>query len=102
MKLPKDRAPTTPGEFIKEYIINEYGITQQQLADKLHVSRLTVSQLINAKRSITTDMALRLSILTSTTPELWLNMQRVTDLYNAKHGKNTEWKEVEPLEAVIA
>jgi antitoxin HigA-1 len=96
--LPNGRKPTTPGEFISDYIIDEFGVTQQELADRLMVSRLTISQLIHNKRSITTDMALRLSKFTKTSPDLWLNMQRAIDLHNATLSRNSEWNKIHPFE----
>jgi plasmid maintenance system antidote protein VapI len=49
------------------------------------VSRLTVNEIINGKRAITADVALRLARVTSTTPDVWLNLQRDVDLYVAHH-----------------
>ncbi len=52
--MPEIR-PTPPGEFIKEDILNELGLTQEQLAKSLGVSRRTINQLVNEKREVTTD-----------------------------------------------
>src|SRR5271169_4669462 len=77
--------PMTPGEVLRKRILHA-GITQEQLADAMAVSRLSVNQIINGRRSITAEMALRLAHVTSTTPELWLNLQRKVDLYNARRS----------------
>lgn len=74
--------PVTPGEFLRERILNDK-ITQERLADAMKVSRFTVNQIINGRRSITAEMALPLARVTSTTPDYWLNLQRTVDLYNA-------------------
>jgi addiction module HigA family antidote len=83
--LPKNR-PTPPGDFIKEDILVEFGLTQRELAEKLGVSRLTINQLVNGKRTITADMALRLGKFTKTSPQMWLNLQNMVDLWDAYHS----------------
>ena len=50
----------------------------------LNITRKTLSQLVNGRQSITTDMALRLSEAFDTTPQLWLNMQQNFDLRQAE------------------
>ncbi len=82
--IPKVR-PTPPGEFIKEDILNELGLTQEQLAKSLGVSKKTINQLINEKRKVTADVALRLGKFTDTSPKLWLNLQIAVDLWDAFH-----------------
>src|SRR5216683_2339660 len=74
--------PTTPGDVLRERILGA-SITQDQLAKAMKVSRLSVSQIINGRRSITAEMALRLGRVTSTSAEFWLNLQRQVDLNEA-------------------
>ncbi len=83
--IPEFR-PTHPGEFVKEDILAEFDLTQGELAEKLGVSRRTVNQIVNEKRSITADIALRLGRFTSTSPQLWLNLQAAVDLWDALHS----------------
>ena len=75
--------PTHPGEFIKEDILEEFGITQTELAERLSVSRRTINQLVNEQRGVSADMAIRLGRLTNTTPQLWLNLQTAVNLWDA-------------------
>jgi antitoxin HigA-1 len=82
MVLPRNR-PIPPGEFIKHDILEEFDLTQEQLALKLGVHRRTINQLVNDKRRITADMALRLGKFTRTSPEMWLNLQNAVDLWDA-------------------
>ena len=56
------------------------GLSQERLADSLGVSRLSVNQLVNGKRSVSAEMAIRLSVVLGTTPQFWLNLQRDNDL----------------------
>ena len=83
MMISENR-PTHPGEFIREDILAEYDLTQGELADRLGVSRRSINQLVNEKRSITADMALRLAKFTNTSPQLWLNLQTAVDLWDAQ------------------
>ncbi len=83
--LPKNR-PIHPGEFIREDILEELGLTQQQLADRLKVHRRTINELVNGKRGISADMALRLGKFTNTSPQMWLNLQNAVDLWDAYHS----------------
>jgi len=64
----------------------------------LGVSRKTDSKIVNERRAITADMALRLSRAFDTTPELWLNLQQNHDLWRAVHSSN-DWKKVTSVAA---
>ena len=81
--------PTHPGEFIREDILLELELTQQELADKLGVSRRSINQLVNEKRNVTADMALRLGKFTNTSPQLWLNLQTAVDLWDATQNEKS-------------
>ncbi len=60
------------------------GLTQDQLARAMGVSRLTVNEIINDRRTITAEMALRLEAVTRVSAAMWLNLQRMVDLHRAK------------------
>ncbi|WP_240653098.1 HigA family addiction module antitoxin [Sphingomonas crocodyli] len=82
-------APPAPSEVIRRHFLMLDGVTQQGLADALDVSRLTVSELLNNKRTITPVMALRLARVLGTDADFWLNLQMAWDLHTAEreHGK---------------
>jgi len=75
--------PVHPGEILKEMYLDPLGVSITDLADNLGVARKTVSQLVNGHMGVSAEMALRLGKAFSTTPELWLNMQRNYDLWQA-------------------
>ena len=77
----KNRRPTHPGAILREDVLPSLGLTQVELADKLAVSRRTVSQIVHQHRPLTPDMAIRLARLLGTTPESWLNMQQALDVW---------------------
>jgi len=76
-----NRRPTHPGEILREDVLPALGMTQKGFADHLGVSRLTVSEILNEKRSVTPDMAIRLGKLLGNGPELWLRMQQALDVW---------------------
>ena len=93
---------TPPGVFIAEDILGEFGLTQDQLAKALGVSRRTVNQLVNDKRAVTADMALRLGRLTNTSPQFWLNLQSAYDLARAQTTDAKALKAIKPLPGTSA
>jgi addiction module HigA family antidote len=98
--LPKNRPPTHPGEILLEDFLNPLGMTQTELAERIHVSFPRINEIVNGKRGITPDTALRLSRLFGTTPEFWLNGQRNWDLWHALHSDAAEdLNTIEPVSA---
>ena len=89
------RQPTHPGEVLREEFLVPLGLTQSQVAKALHTSFRAVNELVNEKRGITTEMALRLSKYFGTTPQLWLNLQNQYDLYKVMHRKHDTLDKVE-------
>lgn len=81
--LSSSMPPVHPGEILKDMYLDPLGLNITELADRLGVTRKTLSQLINGHSGISAEMALRLSRAFTTTPELWLNMQRNYDLWKA-------------------
>lgn len=75
LRDPK-RRPTHPGEMLREDVLPALNMTQSELARRLGVSRLSVSEVLHEKRALSPDMAVRIAKLTSTTPESWLRMQQ--------------------------
>ena len=76
--------PPKVSQLLKMCVENIDGLTQERLADALGVSRHTVNELFNDKRSITPIMALRLAYVLDTDAEVWLNVQQARDLFNAR------------------
>jgi addiction module HigA family antidote len=97
--MPKNRPPTHPGEMLREEFLAPLGMTQTELAERIGVSYVRVNELVNEKRGITPDTALRLARLLGTTPEFWLNGQRNWDLWHAMRSPEAEDIErIEPVE----
>lgn len=95
MRDPK-RKPTHPGEVLRHDVLPALGITQGELAKRLDVSRLSVSELLNCKRSMTPDMAMRIALVTNTSAESWLNMQMALDLWTLARAKS-RYNKIKPV-----
>lgn len=72
-----------PGHILKEMYLEPLSLNQTDAATNLGVARKTLSMLLNGHQGVSAEMALRLAKAFNTTPELWLNMQRNYDLWNA-------------------
>ena len=96
--LPKNGPPTHPGEMLLEEFLKPLGMSQTELAERIRVSYPRVNEIINGRRGITPDTALRLSKLFGTTPEFWLNGQRNWDLWHALRSETaSDLKQIEAL-----
>ncbi len=73
--------PPHPGEILREFFPE--GMTVETFAQRLGVSRVQVSRILNGRSGISADMAIRIGLLTRTTPESWLAGQTKWDLWQA-------------------
>jgi addiction module HigA family antidote len=96
------REPTHAGDILREEFLVPFGLTQIQLAKELQTSFRAVNELINGKRGVTVEMALRLSKYFGTTPQLWLNLQNQHDLYKVLKNKKEIFDKLKTYEPVIA
>ena len=72
--------PVHPGEVLLEDFMKPLGLSQYRLAKDIGVSAIRISQIINGKRSITVDTAMRLARYFSTSAAVWLRLQVRYDL----------------------
>jgi addiction module HigA family antidote len=100
VRIPKDRAPTSPGEKLLEEFLKPLGMTQVELAERIRVPYVRVNELVNGKRRVTPSTALRLAKAFGTSPDFWLNGQLALDLHRAINDKK-EIAEVEQIEPVL-
>lgn len=96
-KYELKRTPTHPGEILKEDFLTPLGITQTELAKALKTSFRTINEILNEKRSISPDMALRLSRYFGTSPDVWIGLQADYDLYWARLKSKKTIDEIKPL-----
>jgi addiction module HigA family antidote len=82
LSLP-GRTPPHPGHFLDSRYLTPLGISQTQLAHALGVSRRRVNELINGRRGITPDTAVRLAIFFGNDAAFWMHLQVAWDMRNA-------------------
>ena len=83
------RKPTHPGTVFLEDVMKPLNLSVTKTAQLLGVSRKALSEFINAKSSLSPDMALRISIATGTSAESWMNMQQKLTLWLAEQDAPT-------------
>lgn len=90
LRIPTDRAPTHPGEMLREEFLTPLGLTQRECAQRLGVSYPRLNEIIHARRGVTPDTALRLERLLGMEAQFWLNLQLAWDLYHARRSPNSK------------
>lgn len=78
--------PISPGEILLEEFLKPLEISQSRLARDLNVPVGRVNDIVQGKRAITPDTALRLAVYFNMTPEFWMNLQSHYDLKLAKQN----------------
>jgi len=97
-RLPTHRPPTHPGEMLLEEFLKPLGITQSAFAARLGVSFPRLNEVINGRRSVTPDTALRLARVTGMSADFWLGLQQDWDLWHALRSDGAaEIADLEPL-----
>jgi len=84
----KQRAPSHPGALLREVVLPDLAITQGDFADRLGVSRRTVSEILHERRPVTPDMAIRLGKLLGNGAGIWLRMQQAVDVWTLEQQGN--------------
>jgi antitoxin HigA-1 len=98
-RLPKNRPPTHPGEMLLEEFLNPLGISQKEFAHRIGVSYVRLNSIVNGRRGVTPDTALRLERATRMSAGFWLNLQRDWDLWHTLHSEAAkEIDRIRPLE----
>jgi addiction module HigA family antidote len=82
--MAKKLSPTHPGEILQEEFLKPLGISQYRIAKDLNVPARRINEIVQGKRSISADTALRLARYFGTTDRFWLNLQARYDLEREK------------------
>ncbi len=90
--MAKKLTPITPGEILLEEFLEPMEISQAKLARDINVPPNRINQIINGKREISTDTALRLGKFFGIEPEFWLNLQM---RFNMKIVQERAGKQIE-------
>lgn len=73
-------SPIHPGEVLLEDFMKPLGLSQYRLAKDIGVTPIRISQIVNNRRGITVDTAMRLARYFGTSAEVWLHLQVRYDL----------------------
>ena len=99
-KKPRRLPPVHPGEVLHEDLMKPLGVSINRLARELRVPVNRMSEIVNGRRGITADTALRLARYFATTPEFWMNLQAAFDLDSAQRvSADRIARDVNPREA---
>jgi addiction module HigA family antidote len=78
--------PVTPGEMLKEEFLVGYDLSEDQLAKAVGISPNRIADIVNNRRRITADTALRLGLYFGNSAEFWMNLQTHYDLKVARQN----------------
>ena len=84
--LKPERRPTSPGEILREHYLKPRALSVAALARAVDHSYKHMSQVVNGKTAIEAKLASKLAAVLGTTPEFWLNLQNVVDLWEAREA----------------
>jgi addiction module HigA family antidote len=93
------RRPLHPGEILREQFMAEFVLSINRLARDIRVPVTRISEIVNERRAITPDTALRLGRYFSTTAEFWINLQAAYDLDVARARLAEIERDVHPIAA---
>jgi addiction module HigA family antidote len=89
--------PIHPGEVLLEEFLKPMGISQYRLAKAIKVDPRRIGEIVQAKRAVSADTAMRLGVFFGMEPQIWLHLQARYDLERAArdHGQEV-FQEVHP------
>ena len=90
------REPIHPGEILKKDFMDPLRLSQTLLAKELNTSFRTINEIINKKRNISPEMAIKLSRYFRTSPDVWLNLQNQYDLYRISESRKESLERIKP------
>lgn len=86
--------PPHPGEILQDTVLADGRISVTEFAEKLGVSRVALSRVVNGRAGVSAELALRLAAALGVSAESWLRMQAAYDLWQASKGRRPK---IEPL-----
>lgn len=96
IRVPSHRAPTHPGEMLREEFLKPMGLSQRELAKAIRVPYQRVNGVVNGRRGITPSTALRLARYFGNSEGFWMNLQLRWDLYKARREEARALREIRP------
>ena len=81
--LPSHRPPTAPGEILREEFLQPLGLGVGEFAERAGIDRITASRILNASRSISPEVSVKLGRLFGVSDGFFLQLQTAVDLWHA-------------------
>ena len=97
VRIPTNREPSHPGEILLLDFLQPMQLTQRELADSILVPYQRVNEIVNKKRGVTAETALRLAKFFNTSVEFWMNLQLRWDLYFAQQKETPILQQIQPF-----
>jgi antitoxin HigA-1 len=97
VRRPLKRAPTHPGELMREILEEHLKLPIAEAARRLGISRPSLYAVLNGASAVTPEMALRFSRLVGGTPDLYVQMQANRDLWLAEQRLQPQLDKIEPV-----
>ena len=94
--------PIHPGFILLEDFMAPLGLSQNRLSIAIGVDVRRINSIVQGKRAITPDTALRLGVYLKTGPRVWLNLQQEYDLRLAQREIEPLLKKIQPVELLAA
>ncbi len=86
--IPSNRVATHPGVILLKELLEPLGLSQKTLATHIGIPVQRINEIVRGKRGVSPDTAWLLSEALNTSPEFWLNLQAIHDLYLHKPKKH--------------
>ena len=97
----KHIAPVHPGVYLKE-LLEELAVSQYRLAKDIGVPAMRINYVINGRRPVTAELALRLGRYFGQSPRYWINLQSRYDMDVAEDALSEQVaREVRPMMAAV-
>jgi addiction module HigA family antidote len=93
-------SPPHPGRIVRQECLDPLGLTVTEAAKALGVSRIALSELVNGRRGVSPEMAIRLAKAFGSTPEIWAGLQLHYDM--ARAMKNADQIKVRRIARPVA
>lgn len=91
------RKPTHPGEILRDDFLKPLNLTQMKLAKALGITFRTVNEIVNERRNLSPEMAVKLARYFGTSEEVWLNLQNQHDIHRVKTRDKKVLVRIKPL-----
>ena len=101
VRLPTDRPPTHPGEALREDFLPDAGLTQSAAARRLRMSFRRLNEIINGRRAVTPDTALRLGRLFGQTPDFSMNLANGMGCYIMR-SRSKAARDLDRIDPIVA